>query len=99
LEVTFRSRQLQRAFVESNQAVRLWGEAVARRYIIRIVTLQSVRDFEEVRRLASLRAHPLRGERKGQWALDLTARYRLIVRPSRDGEQVMIAEVSSHYGD
>lgn len=99
MQVSFRTRQLQRAFEESKQAIRLWGKAVARTYVMRIVTLQSARDFADVRRLASLRAHPLRGARQGQWALDLTARYRLIVRPSSDSEGVMIEEVSSHYGD
>ena len=99
MEVAFRTRQLQRAFEESKNAVRLWGEAVARKYIMRVVILQSARDFREARKLASLRAHPLRGERAGQWALDLTGRYRLIVRPSADGKRVMIEEVCSHYGD
>jgi len=99
LEVAFRTRQLQRAFEEGRQAARLWGQAVGRKYVARIVALQSARHFEEVRALAALRAHPLRGVREGQWALDLTARYRLIVRPSSDGASVMIEEVSSHYGD
>jgi proteic killer suppression protein len=99
LEVAFRTRQLQLAFEENKQAIRLWGNAVARKYVTRIVILQSARDFREVQRLASLRAHPLRGDREGQWALDLTARYRLIVTPSGEGEAVMIEEVSSHYGD
>ena len=99
MEVSFRTRQLQRAFEESKHAIRLWSDAVARRYVTRIVILQSAGDFIEVRRLASLRAHPLHGKREGQWAIDLTARYRLIVSPSSRGEDVKIEEVSSHYGD
>jgi proteic killer suppression protein len=99
VKVAFRTRQLERAFEETKQGVRLWGEAVAGKYVMRILTLQSARDFADVRRLASLRAHPLRGRREGQWALDLTSRHRLIVRVSRDGEEVTIEEVSSHYGD
>lgn len=99
MQVSFRTSQLRRAFEESKQGVRLRGEAVARKYIMRVVTRESARDFDEVRSLVSLRAHPLRGTREGQWALDLTARYRLIVRLSNDGEEVVIEEVSSHYGD
>ncbi len=99
MQVSFRTRQLQRAFEESEQAIRLWGKAVARKYVMRIVTLQSAHDFVDAQRLASLRAHPLRGRRAGQWALDLTARYRLIFRLSSDSEEVMIEEVTSHYGD
>jgi proteic killer suppression protein len=100
VEVSFRKRQLQRAFEESEQAIRLWGKSVARKYVMRIVTLQSACDFTDVQRLAALmRAHPLRGRRAGQWALDLTARYRLIVRLSSDSEEVMIEGGTSHYGD
>jgi hypothetical protein len=77
----------------------MWGEAVARKYITRVITLQSAPDFDSIKKLVSLRAHPLRGARAGQWALDLTGRYRLIVRPSRDGKSIVIDEVSSHHGD
>jgi len=45
-----------------------------------------------------LRLHQLTGDRQGQWALDLTERWRLVVGvPAPD--TVMIEEVSQHYGD
>ena len=97
--VYFRTSQLERAFIESNRAVPRWGEPVARTYITRIIELANAQDFADIRKLASLRAHPLKGDRKGQWALAMTGRWRLIVEPSRDGRTVTILEVSQHYGD
>ena len=99
MNVRFRTRQLERAFQESDRAVRRWGEAVGRKYVTRIVELERARDFDDVRTLVALRPHPLKGERKGQWALDMTGRWRLIVEPSEDGQDVTILEVSQHYGD
>ena len=66
---------------------------------MRVLALQSARDFEDVRRLTALRAHRLTGTRRGQWALDLTGRWRLIIDVSLDGKEATIVEVSHHYGD
>lgn len=79
--------------------VRDWGPAVARAYVKRLLLLKSLDSFADVRRFAQFRAHPLRGRRSGQWALELHGRWRLIVIPLNDEDGVMIEEVSNHYGD
>lgn len=99
VNIDFRTGQLERAFQESDRAIRCWGAPVGRKYITRIVQLENARDFDDVRALVSLRAHPLKGERRGQWALDMTERWRLIIEVSKDGRDVTILEVSRHYGD
>ncbi len=99
LNVLFRTRRLERAYEESVRAIRLWGEPGVRKYITRIVELINARDFDDIKKLAALRAHPLRGKREGQWAIDMTDRWRLIVEPSAEGNEVTILEVSRHYGD
>jgi plasmid maintenance system killer protein len=78
-------------------ATRQWGPLVARRYSHRLQVLRSFawRDLLELR---SLRLHPLRGERAGSYAADLTGRWRLLF--SREGDEyLVIEEVSNHYGD
>ena len=98
MKVTFRTRQLERAFSESATALRRWGDKAGRRYVTRIIQLSEARDFADIRALAALRAHQLKGARRGEWAIDLTERWRLIVRLEGDDE-VSIEEVSRHYGD
>ena len=99
MNVSFRSSQLERAFRKSAQATRRWGQAAARKYVTRVTQLLSARDWDDIRSLKALRAHPLRGDRKGQWAIDMDKRWRLIVMPSKSGHDVEIVEVSRHYGD
>lgn len=51
-------------------------------------------------KLPVLRCHPLKGNRAGQYAVNITGFYRLIF--SLEGEMLEIArieEVSKHYGD
>jgi plasmid maintenance system killer protein len=99
VRVEFAGNQLRRAYEQSAQATRRWGVDVARKYISRTDALFAAADFEVVKQLRTLRAHRLEGRYQGRWALDLTGRWRLIIRPSRDGKAVMIEEVTNHYGD
>lgn len=99
VRVEFGSNQLRRAYEQSAQAIRKWGAVVAQKYIGRTDALFAAENFEVIKQLRSLRAHPLERRYEGQWALDLTGRWRLIVTPSEDGKSVTIEEVTNHYGD
>lgn len=100
LTVTFRTKQLERCYVEHKAAVRAFGQDVARRYIERINIIRCTASLEELMRLSVLRCHPLTGDRAGSYAIKLTGFMRLIF--SLDGESltvVRIEEVSKHYAD
>jgi len=100
MEVTFRTRKLEREYVCSKKAVQAYGETVARRYIDRINIIKSARDIEDLKRLPGIKCHPLKEDRKGQWAITLIGRVRLIFTLHGDNlEIVRIEEVSTqHYG-
>ena len=50
--------------------------------------------------IRALRLHPLTGRRKGQLAMTLTGRWRLIVTVGSDAMTVVrVEEVSKHYDD
>ena len=73
---------------------------MARKYIQRVNIMKQVRDINELCNLPGLRCHPLKKDRKGQWAINLTGFYRLIF--SLTGAKLEIAqieEVSKHYDD
>ena len=99
MNVSFRTRQLERAFEQSDRAVRLWGDETGRRYVTRIIQLMNARDFDDISGSAALRAHQLKGDRKGEWALDLAGRWRLITIVTANRNEVTVVEVSRHYGD
>lgn len=100
MQLRFRTRKLERMYEFFKEAVREVGPEVARRYVQRVTLIQLARSFEEVKKLPGLRVHPLKGERKGQWAANLTDRWRLVFTlEGSDFEVICIEEVSHHYGD
>jgi plasmid maintenance system killer protein len=98
VRVVFRSKRLCQAYEEVDRAIRLWGPDVAGKYIQRVEAIYAAQNFDEIKRLQAFKAHQLKGQRMGQWALALTRRWRVIVIPSDDGETVTVKEVTKHYG-
>jgi proteic killer suppression protein len=72
---------------------------VAEQYIRRIETLQAVTEFNDLRAIRSLRLHPLRGDREGEYAMTLHGRWRLILRLDLSNNRLIVQEVMNHYGD
>lgn len=100
LEVKFRTKRLEECYQHQRVAVREFGDEIARRYVQRINIIKATRSIDELRRLPVLRFHPLSGNRLGQYAINLTGFYRLIVTlHGATFEVVQIEEVSKHYGD
>jgi proteic killer suppression protein len=98
--VKFKTRQLKACFQEYRKANQAFGDQVARRYIQRINIIQQTRSIDELTLLPGLHCHALKGNRKGQYAVNLTGFYRVIFRLTGNQlEIVMIEEVSKHYGD
>jgi toxin HigB-1 len=98
LEITFRTRQLERCYFHSQLAIRTFGDVVARRYIERVNIIKLSQSIDDLKKLPGLRCHQLAGDRAGQWAVNLTGFYRLIF--TLEGDQLEIArieEVSKHY--
>lgn len=100
MQVEFRTKKLEKQYRDSKQAIREYGEAVARRYVQRINIIKHAVDIEELERLPVIDCHLLKGNRKGEWSIKLTGPIRLIF--TLEGgrlEIVRIKEVSKHYGD
>lgn len=99
MDLEFGSRQLQQRAESLNEAIRAWGEPVARRYLRRVTEIRAARDFEDLRALRSLRVHPLQGARNGDWSMNLLGRWRLIFRIDLPLNRIRLEEVTNHYGD
>ncbi len=95
----FRSRPLQRRYESLKEAEKKYGPDRGRRYVQRVNALHDAEDWDAIQRIRSLRAHPLRDNRAGQWAIVLQGRWRLIVEVEDGGRAVTILEVSNHYDD
>ena len=100
MKVRFRTNTLQKQYEKSENAIAAYGKQVGRKYIQRINIIKKSKNIDELVSIRTLRCHPLKGKRKGEWALDLTGFYRLIF--TLHGENLEIArieEVSKHYDD
>ena len=97
--VQFATNQLERCYEDFREGARSWGADVAKRYQDRIDLMLVTASFQQIFPIAALRLHPLRGGRAGQYSIRLTGRWRLILTPSPDGNEVLVQEVSNHYGD
>lgn len=100
MEVHFASRPLQRQYQSRKEAVKKYGPDRGRRYIQRVNALHDAEDWNAIRRLTALRAHPLRDNRAGQWGpSSCRGRWRLIVDVGEGERSATILEVSNHYDD
>ncbi|MBE3112838.1 MAG: type II toxin-antitoxin system RelE/ParE family toxin [Acidobacteria bacterium] len=100
MEVIFKTKRLEKCYLDHLQGRRAWGPEVGRKYIQRIDILQEAVDMAEVRKLPGLDCHPLKGGRKGQFGITLHGRWRQIFSLQGNKASIIrVEEVSKHYGD
>lgn len=98
--VEFRTRKLEKCYLTHKQAVKEFGDQVAKKYIQRINIIKSANNLDDLIEMHVLRCHSLTGNRKGQYAINLTGFSRLIFTMKQNSLTVVqIEEVSKHYDD
>ena len=100
MEIRFRTRKLEKQYLNAKEAEKAYGTQVARKYIQRVTILKKARCFDDLYAISVLKFHPLKGDRDGEYAIALTGFYRLIIRNVGEVYDIVrIEEVSKHYGD
>ena len=62
--------------------------------------LKQAKSADELSKVAALRFHPLKGDRKGEYGITLIDRWRMVVSFRDDALTIVRIEgVSAHYGD
>ncbi len=79
MEITFKNKKLKKLCEQKSQAQRELGDVSARKLQARIADLMTV---GSVRELVAGRPHPLKGDRLGQFALDIGGSKRLVFKPA-----------------
>jgi len=100
MQVEFRTKKLEKQYLDSKHAIEAYGQTVGKHYIERINIIKSATDIEQLQNLPGIRCHPLKENRKGEWAIDLADRARLIF--TLHGEKLEIVRIkevnTQHYG-
>ena len=100
MQIEFASRKLERRYTESGEAIKGWGSSIGRKYIMRIDAIIAARDVSDLRASRALGFHKLVGDRRGQYAMKLTANWRLCVRlpDGEEGSTVRVESVVDYHG-
>ena len=79
--IEFKKKNLRRQ-CESFAALRkAFGDIIAKQVVMRLNALKAADCIEDLDPLPPTRCHPLKGNRKGQYAMDLGHPHRLIFEP------------------
>jgi toxin HigB-1 len=71
VQVKFRTSQLHDAFERHQSGVRLWGEAVARRYVQRVKILEAADSADDLFKIPPLKFHPMASTGNGKYSVVL----------------------------
>ena len=91
MEVVYKTRALQKVCTDVQAASRKYGIKMAEVISMRVKQMKIAKNTEELLYLRIGRCHALKGDRNGQYAMDLIHPYRLIFE--RLGEVVQIARI------
>ena len=91
VEVIYKTRTLQRVCTDAQEARRKYGARMAKTIFMRVTELGLAKSVEELLHFHVGRCHALKGDRQGQFAMDLVHPYRLVFE--RLGDVVQIARI------
>lgn len=84
MDITFRNRKLQRTFNSDERLRRTYGNNLAEKIRLRLAVLSNAANLALVPAVPPTRRHALTQNRKGQYAVVLDGRNRLIFTPNHD---------------
>ena len=82
MEITFQSNKLQKIFSSPSSLLRSYGVDRGKAIKRRISFIRSAQNLAEIPSEPPTRRHQLLGEKKGQFALDISKNYRLVFEPN-----------------
>lgn len=81
MELTFKDKHIRKLCENQAEAQKKLGSDCARKLRTRLADLEAAANVSE---LTAGRPHPLLGDRKGQFAVDLAKGFRLVFAPDHD---------------
>ena len=83
MEISYKSRKLEKQLTDPNEMVKSFGQ-LACKVNQRLKDLTDADNLAIMRTIPAARCHELTGDRKGELALDVSGNYRMIFEPLHD---------------
>ena len=84
MEITYKTRKIEKVCTIASEAEKKYGLEMANKIHQRIDEIDASDTVEEMVQFHIGRCHPLKGDRKGQYAMDLVHPYRLVFKKNRE---------------
>lgn len=91
LVITYKNRKIEKICTDAKVAEKTYGKKMAEKIQNRISEIEASITVEIMLQFHIGRCHSLSNNRKGQYAVDLINRYRLVFR--KIGDEIQIAEI------
>lgn len=91
MRITYKSKKIEKVRTVASEAEKKYGLEMAAKIHQRIDEISSADTIEEMVQFKLGRCHPLKGERKGQYAVDLVQPNRLVFQ--KEGDEIQIAKI------
>lgn len=87
MDISFKDKKLAKTCNSERALIRAYGKANARKIMMRLALLENAETLSDVPVTPPTRRHELKGNRTGQYAIDVQQPYRLIVEPANRPKQ------------
>lgn len=91
MDITYKNRKIERICTNAKVADREYGSQMSAKIHMRIDEIRAVDTVEEMIQFRIGRCHALKGNRKGQYAVDLEHPHRLVF--TKHGNEIEIAHI------
>ena len=91
LDITYKNKKIKKVCTDAKTAERTYSQEMADKIHQRIDEIDASDTVEEMVQFHIGRCHPLKQNRKGQYAMDLVHPYRLVFE--KNGDEIQIANI------
>lgn len=97
MDLDFSSTSLRKAFESRAEAVRFFGEARGKKYVMVLNLVKQSKSITDLYKIPQLKFHPLKGDRRGEFAATLTGNWRIVLSFRADAS-AKVERVEDYHG-
>lgn len=83
MELSFKSKKLEKSLTIDKEIAKSYGE-LAKKIKQRIIALEEAEDLSTIEKIPAMRLHPYKGDRAGEWSIDIFKNWRICFEINHD---------------